>query len=251
MDLRKPIELGGGGGGGVACCRLESVCQRLWNVLLLLQLLQFFGDLPLCCTGQILRNLSIYRVFKQVLDLLVLWLVHYHSVTPLVCCQDHKVWSFSQASHCCSFWSSHIGGGWLGFLQDLHTLPLRSFASLLSNLLGTLPTLAIISSYGILCGAGAKFRPWRRTSSVLDSSWEDKFTTHLLWSTQYSCSSWAVWWQSIRRSIFLICFCLASTKVFSAALSHICEILLKSFSVIFCSRSALFFWILLCSWIFL
>ena len=34
----------------------------------LLQILQFFGYLPFCCTGLILRDLSVYRVLKQVLD---------------------------------------------------------------------------------------------------------------------------------------------------------------------------------------
>ena len=60
--------------------------------------------------------------------------------------------------------------GGLAFFRMLHTPPLRSLAALLSSFLAALSTPAIMSTYEILLGAGAKFRPRHRTSSVFDSS---------------------------------------------------------------------------------
>ena len=77
-----------------------------------------------------------------------------------------------------------LDGGGLDLLSTLQTLPRSSLASC-SFILRAMPLIAAaISKVGIFRGAGAKFKPFRRTdcsASVRVS--EDRLTSHLFLST--------------------------------------------------------------------
>ena len=134
-----------------------------------------------------------------------------------------------------------LGGGGSAFLRMLTTLPLRSFSSSVSSLQAALSTPAIISTYGILRGAGAKLSPRCKTcSSVLDSSLEDRFTTRLLSSMHCRRCSCAARRRSIKRSNFRTCSCCTSRKVLSLSLENLRDFLKILISKLLCQFRPIF-----------